>query len=139
MEPHGEDPILFCGDTLFSGGCGRLFEGTAQQMHQSLSTLAALPGRTRVCCAHEYTLSNLRFARMVEPGNADLAQYELRCMEMRAQGVSTLPSSIHTERLINPFLRCHEPEVRAGALAQGAAGDDPVAILAALREWKNRT
>lgn len=138
MEPQGQDPILFCGDTLFSGGCGRLFEGTAQQMHVSLSVLAALPGRTRVCCAHEYTLSNLRFARAVEPGNVELQRYEARCTDLRAQGVPTLPSTIQTERLINPFLRCQEPEVRASALAQGAAGDDPVAVLATLREWKNR-
>jgi hydroxyacylglutathione hydrolase len=75
---------------------------------------------------------------MVEPGNAALAQYESRCMELRAHGVPTLPSTIHTEQSINPFMRCHEPEVRASALAQGAAGDDAVAVLAALREWKNR-
>ncbi len=138
MEPIEQDPILFCGDTLFSGGCGRLFEGTAAQMHHSLSTLAALPGRTRVCCAHEYTVSNLRFARTVEPSNAELSDYQARCIDLRAQGAPTLPSSIDIERRINPFLRCHEPEVRASALAQGAAGDDPVAVLAALREWKNR-
>ena len=139
LEPPGQAPILFCGDTLFSGGCGRLFEGTPAQMHASLSALAQLPGHTRVCCAHEYTLSNLRFARMVEPGNADLAAYQDRCVELRARGVPTLPSSIETEQMINPFLRCHVPEVRESARAQGAAGDDPVAVLAALREWKNRS
>ncbi len=139
VEPPEQAPILFCGDTLFSGGCGRLFEGTPAQMHASLSALAELPGHTRVCCAHEYTLSNLRFARTVEPGNADLASYQDRCIELRAQGAPTLPSSIDTERMINPFLRCHVPEVRDSALEQGAAGDDPVAVLAALREWKNRS
>ena len=138
MEPEGQEPILFCGDTLFSGGCGRLFEGTADQMHRSLTALAALPGGTRVCCAHEYTLSNLRFARAVEPGNAELLAYEERCIGRREQGLPTLPSTIDTERRINPFLRCREPEVRASALAQGAAGEEPVAVLAALREWKNR-
>jgi hydroxyacylglutathione hydrolase len=139
MEPDGQDPILFCGDTLFSGGCGRLFEGTAKQMHTSLQALAALPGPTRVCCAHEYTLSNLRFASTVEPGNLDLAAYRHGCVQLREQGKPTLPSTIDIERRINPFLRCAEPEVRASAQAQGAQGEDAVAVLAALREWKNRS
>jgi hydroxyacylglutathione hydrolase len=139
MTPQGQDPILFCGDTLFSGGCGRLFEGTPAQMHDSLSLLAGLPGRTRVCCAHEYTVSNLRFARLVEPHNPALQAYQIRCEGLREQGVPTLPSTIDTERAVNPFLRCQEPEVRASALAQGATAEDPVAVLAALREWKNRS
>lgn len=139
MTPEGQDPILFCGDTLFSGGCGRLFEGTPAQMHASLSLLAGLPGRTRVCCAHEYTVSNLRFARMVEPRNTALEAYQNHCQGLRERGVPTLPSTIETERAINPFLRCREPDVRHSALAQGATGGDPVAVLAALREWKNRT
>ena len=139
MSPQGEDPILFCGDTLFSGGCGRLFEGTAEQMHASLSRLASLPSHTRVCCAHEYTLSNLRFARRVEPGNAELQIYAQSCEALRASGRPTLPSRIEIEQRINPFLRCEVPEVRQSALAQGAAGDDPVAVLATLREWKNRS
>ena len=130
-------PLVFCGDTLFSGGCGRLFEGTPGQMHASLSALAALPGATRVCCTHEYTLSNLRFAVAVEPGNTDLTDYQARCESLRARQQPTLPSSIELEQRINPFLRCHVPEVRESARAQGAAGDDPVAVLAALREWKN--
>lgn len=138
MEPDGQDPILFCGDTLFSGGCGRLFEGTPAQMHASLALLAALPSSTRVCCAHEYTLSNLRFARSVEPGNTDLADYTRVCESLREQGQPTLPSRIDTERRINPFLRCDVPEVRQSAQAQGATSDNPVAVLAALREWKNR-
>jgi len=135
-EP-GRAPWLFCGDTLFSGGCGRLFEGTPAQMQHSLSQLAALPGETRVCCAHEYTLSNLRFARTVEPHNAALADYETRCKALRAEGAWTLPSTIATERAVNPFLRVREPEVVASAQAHGAASTDPVDVLAALREWKN--
>jgi hydroxyacylglutathione hydrolase len=132
------EPLLFCGDTLFSAGCGRLFEGTPQQMHASLQRLAALPDDTRVCCTHEYTLTNLRFARAVEPGNAALRAHEALCREARAQGRPTLPSSIGLERRINPFLRCDEPEVVASARAEGAASDEPVEVFAALRAWKNR-
>jgi len=132
-------PLLFCGDTLFSGGCGRLFEGTPAQMLASLDALAALPGDTRVCCAHEYTLANLRFAQAVEPGNTDLTHYNARCESLRAQGQPTLPSQLATERLINPFLRSREATVlravRAHAeLAADAAEAD---VFAALRQWKN--
>jgi hydroxyacylglutathione hydrolase len=130
-------PLLFCGDTLFSGGCGRLFEGTPAQMHDSLSKLAALPGDTRVCCAHEYTLSNLRFALAAEPGNARLAEHAGRCQALRAEGRPTLPSTIALEREINPFMRCAEPALAGTARAHGAASDDPVEVFAALREWKN--
>jgi hydroxyacylglutathione hydrolase len=135
-EP-GRAPWLFCGDTLFSAGCGRLFEGTPAQMHDSLSKFAALPGDTRVCCAHEYTLSNLRFARTVEPHNTALAEYEARCKALRAEGAWTLPSTIATELAVNPYLRVREPDVVASARAHGAASNDPAAVLAALREWKN--
>lgn len=131
-------PLLFCGDTLFSAGCGRLFEGTPAQMHDSLSKLAALPADTRVCCTHEYTLSNLRFAAAVEPANTARAAYQARCEDLRRQGQPTLPSSIALECQINPFLRCTEPAVAAAARAQGAPDDTAVAVLAALREWKNR-
>lgn len=130
-------PLLFCGDTLFSGGCGRLFEGTPAQMHDSLSKFAALPGDTRVCCTHEYTLSNLRFAAAVEPGNADIAAYTERCQAVRAAGQPTLPSSMALELQINPFLRCTQADVVKMALDKGAANDSAVAVLAALREWKN--
>jgi hydroxyacylglutathione hydrolase len=138
-EPRvpGRAPWLFCGDTLFSGGCGRLFEGTPEQMRHSLERLAALPGETRVCCAHEYTLSNLRFARTVEPRNRALAEYETRCKALRAEGAWTLPSTIATERAVNPFLRVREPAVVASARGHGAASADPTDVLAALREWKN--
>ncbi len=130
-------PILFCGDTLFSGGCGRLFEGTPTDMHASLARLAALPGNTRVCCAHEYTLSNLKFARAVEPANAALREYTAWCEATRASGQPTLPSSVALEREINPFVRCDQTTVAQSALAHGAASDEPVAVLAALRQWKN--
>jgi len=135
--PAGTTPILFCGDTLFSGGCGRLFEGTPAQMHRSLSLLAELPGDTRVCCAHEYTLPNLKFARAVEPANVELAAYTAWCESRRAGGLPTLPSSIARERQVNPFLRCGEPAVAHSARDHGAPSNDAVAVLAALREWKN--
>jgi hydroxyacylglutathione hydrolase len=130
-------PILFCGDTLFSAGCGRLFEGTPQQMHRSLSRLAALPGTTRVCCAHEYTLSNLRFAQAVEPQNVALSLYAEWCRETRAQRQPTLPSSIERERAVNPFLRCDKPAVVRSALDRGATSEAGSDVFAALRQWKN--
>jgi hydroxyacylglutathione hydrolase len=134
---RGEAPLLFCGDTLFSAGCGRLFEGTPAQMHMSLSRLAALPPDTRVCCTHEYTLSNLRFAAAAEPGNRDIRSHAAWCEDLRARGRPTLPSTIGRELKINPFLRCNVAEVAASARAHGAANDEPVAVFAALREWKN--
>jgi hydroxyacylglutathione hydrolase len=134
----GAAPLLFCGDTLFSAGCGRLFEGTPAQMHTSLSLLSALPGQTRVCCTHEYTLSNLRFAHAVEPDNRKITTHTTWCEGERAQGRPTLPSTIETERQINPFLRCQERAVAASAQAHGASSTEPVAVLAALREWKNQ-
>jgi hydroxyacylglutathione hydrolase len=131
-------PLLFCGDTLFSGGCGRLFEGTPAQMLHSLDKLTQLPGDTRVCCTHEYTLSNLKFARAVEPGNAELIHYSARCEERRAGGQPTLPSTIELERQVNPFLRTRESAVVQAAQAHGAANpQDEAAVFAAIRQWKN--
>ena len=132
-------PLLFCGDTLFSGGCGRLFEGTPAQMLHSLDQLAALPGDTRVCCTHEYTLSNLKFARAVEPGNAALLHYSSQCEALRARGEPTLPSRMALERDINPFLRVRVPTVAQAARGYDAQADqdDAAAVLAALRQWKN--
>jgi hydroxyacylglutathione hydrolase len=130
-------PLLFCGDTLFSGGCGRLFEGTPAQMLASLDRLAALAGNTRVCCTHEYTLSNLRFARTVEPGNAALQQYEQDCMALRQRDLPTLPSTLATELLINPFLRSREASVKGAVQAWRSTADDAAAVFASLRQWKN--
>lgn len=130
-------PLLFCGDTLFSAGCGRLFEGTPAQMLASLESLAALPGNTRLCCTHEYTLSNLKFALEVEPGNAALVAYNVRCQELRARGLPTLPSSIALERDINPFLRSRQPEVLASANRFDAAMTAQAGAFATLRHWKN--
>jgi hydroxyacylglutathione hydrolase len=128
---------LFCGDTLFSAGCGRLFEGTPGQMHESLSKLAALPANTQVYCTHEYTLSNLRFAQAVEPDNVAVQNAVRRCTELRAKGDITLPSSLAEELRINPFLRSGEPAVAAAASAHGASDHSELAVFTALREWKN--
>ncbi len=111
-------PWLFCGDTLFGGGCGRLFEGTAAQMLSSLDALAALPAATRVCCAHEYTVANLRFALAVEPASTALQERARLAAATRADGQATLPSTIGLERATNPFLRSDVDAVRAAAEAR---------------------
>ncbi len=129
---------LFCGDTLFAGGCGRLFEGTPAQMTGSLAKLAALPDDTAVYCAHEYTVSNLRFAMAAEPGNAVLAARYEREQQRRADAEATVPSILGLEKQTNPFLRYREPAIVARLRAEGRLdGNDPVAAFAALREWKN--
>jgi hydroxyacylglutathione hydrolase len=136
----GDDPrpLLFCGDTLFAAGCGRLFEGTPEQMLDSLGKLAALPPDTLVFCAHEYTLSNLRFAAAVEPESDEVLARLAEVGEQRATGESTVPSSIGVELGSNPFLRSHLPEVRRAAATR--LGHDPSSTaesFAAIREWKN--
>ena len=131
-------PLLFCGDTLFSGGCGRLFEGTPAQMLASLDKLAALPRATRVCCAHEYTLANLNFALAVEPDNAAVAAYAQHCRQLREQGKPTLPSSIGQEVLVNPFLRTRQAGIMAAVHHFDASTTDDATVFAALRQWKNQ-
>jgi hydroxyacylglutathione hydrolase len=130
-------PLLFCGDTLFSGGCGRLFEGTPAQMLASLTSLAALPDETLVCCAHEYTLSNLKFALAVDGANADLIAYEAECQAKRAANIPTIPSRIGIEKKINPFLRSHTASITASVQQFDAAAKSSTDIFAALRQWKN--
>lgn len=137
-EVPNEDPVLFCGDTLFSGGCGRLFEGTADQMLASLRQLAALPGATRVCCAHEYTLSNLKFALEVEPDNPQLEAYRARCQDLRQRDLPTLPSTIQTEREINPFMRSEQPTIVTSARRFDANAVALHGAFATLRQWKNQ-
>jgi hydroxyacylglutathione hydrolase len=129
---------VFCGDTLFACGCGRLFEGTALQMSQSLAKLAALPAATRVYCAHEYTLSNIRFAQAVEPGNAALTARHARDSAKRAAQQPTVPSTIGEELATNPFLRCDAPEIVAAAQKHaGRALRGPVEVFAQIRAWKD--
>lgn len=135
---HGAG-MLFCGDTLFAAGCGRLFEGTPRQMHESLSRLMKLPDGTRVYCGHEYTLSNIRFAKAADPANAALGELEARATKLRDQDLPTLPSTIGQEKSTNPFVRCLEPAVVASASKfAGKSLGDPVSVLAAIREWKNQ-
>jgi hydroxyacylglutathione hydrolase len=130
--------MLFCGDTLFAAGCGRLFEGTPRQMHDSLSRLMRLPDGTRVYCGHEYTLSNIRFAMAADPDNAALHDLAGKSKQQRGQGLPTLPSTIGQEKATNPFVRVQEPAVIASASRYaGKALTDPVSVLAAIREWKN--
>jgi hydroxyacylglutathione hydrolase len=130
---------LFCGDTLFACGCGRLFEGTAQQMYTSLSKLAALPDDTKVYCGHEYTLANIGFARAVEPANRSLGEREARDRKLRDAGRPTLPSTLGEEKATNPFLRCREPAVVESANKYlGSRASDPVSVFAAIRDWKNK-
>ncbi len=130
--------LLFCGDTLFACGCGRLFEGTAQQMYASLQKLAELPDETRVYCGHEYTLANIRFAREVEPNNQMLIELEAATEKLREQNIPTLPSSLAVEKATNPFLRCDQPEViQSASKYLGKPLSDPVSVFAAIRNWKN--
>jgi hydroxyacylglutathione hydrolase len=132
--------VLFCGDTLFACGCGRLFEGTAAQMYASLQKLLSLPEDTKVYCGHEYTLANIGFARTVEPGNAALQARERRDRKLREAGKPTLPSTLGEEKATNPFLRCREPAVVDSVNKYlGGRVADPVRVFAAIRDWKNRS
>jgi hydroxyacylglutathione hydrolase len=136
---HSSDlRVLFCGDTMFSAGCGRLFEGTPAQMHDSLARLAALADDARVYCGHEYTMANLRFALTVEPDNRE-AQEHLRLVQTwRARNRPSLPSTLGLEKRINPFLRTTEPQVRLAAQAfAGQPLGSTVEIFTALRRWKD--
>jgi hydroxyacylglutathione hydrolase len=130
--------FVLCGDTLFCGGCGRVFEGTPAQMVASLDRLAALPADTSVYCAHEYTESNLAFAALVEPENVEIGERRRRAENLRARGLPTVPSTIDEELRTNPFLRCSEPAVIAAAEERaGRSLDDRVEVFATIRSWKD--
>jgi hydroxyacylglutathione hydrolase len=134
---YGHD-TLFSGDTLFSAGCGRMFEGTPPQMNASLDRLRALPPQTRLFCGHEYTAANLRFALAVEPDNESAREHQTVVERLRASGLPSLPSRLELELRINPFLRCDDPKIIAAASAHvGAKLDGPAAVFGALRAWKN--
>lgn len=131
---------LFCGDTLFSAGCGRVFEGTMEQMWASLDRLRALPANTQIYPAHEYTLANIRFAMMAEPSNKDLQAYQARCQALRDEDRPTLPSTIGLECAINPFLRPENAEIikSASQFDQKANKKSVESVFSALRKWKNQ-
>jgi hydroxyacylglutathione hydrolase len=131
-------PVLFCGDTLFAAGCGRIFDGTPAQLFASLEKLAALPGDTQVYCTHEYTLSNLAFAAAVEPGNTAVSERIALSQKLRDDNIPTVPFRLGGELSSNPFLRTRESAVirQAEARTDQVLGT-PVEVFAALREWKN--
>jgi hydroxyacylglutathione hydrolase len=135
---YAGEGLLFSGDTLFSLGCGRMFEGTAPQMYDSLRRLATLPGRTRICCGHEYTVSNAAFARHVDPTNAALQRRQQEALAMRQAARPTLPISLESELACNPFLRTATPSIRE-AVAQRLtrAASDEIEVFAELRRWKD--
>ncbi|PWA57199.1 metallo-hydrolase/oxidoreductase superfamily protein [Artemisia annua] len=130
---EGEDPAVFTGDTLFVAGCGKFFEGTAEQMYESLCvTLASLPKPTQVYCGHEYTVKNLQFAQTVEPDNAKISQKLSWAQQQRQSGLPTIPSTIETELEINPFMRADLPEVQ-----EKVGCKSPVEALREIRQRKD--
>lgn len=134
---HGNG-MLFCGDTLFSAGCGRLFEGTPEQMQRSLDKLSALPDNTSVYCAHEYTQANCRFALAVEPENSAALTWAKQVEQLRGDGRITLPTRLGDERRYNPFLRTREPTVIAAAQRREPQTDTaPAAVFGVIRRWKD--
>ncbi len=137
-EPPGAAPTLFCGDTLFAGGCGRLFEGDAATMRRSMGKLRELPPDTDVYCAHEYTAANLRFARAVEPGNAALSARCAAVSDARASGQATVPSRLAEELETNPFMRWQATAVRrAASMRLGREPVDSDEVFATIRSWKD--
>jgi hydroxyacylglutathione hydrolase len=134
---------LFCGDTLFSAGCGRVFDGTYEQLHDSLNRLANLPEETQIYCAHEYTLSNIDFALAVDPDNSELISYHNQSCKRRDNNESTIPTSIAVEKKINPFLRCYEQAIQSSAQQYRALHKNDtsmtieLATFTTLRQWKN--
>jgi hydroxyacylglutathione hydrolase len=135
-ENHG-DPILFCGDTLFAGGCGRVFEGTFSQMHESLGKLKNLPKNTKIYCGHEYTLSNLEFAKEVEPLNEIINKRYNEVSELRNKGIPTLPTTLSIELQSNPFLRTDIQEVQNRVFDKFKTNKNEQDVFKAIRQWKD--
>jgi hydroxyacylglutathione hydrolase len=131
------NPILFCGDTLFSGGCGRVFEGTYEQMHQALNKLSKLPRNTKIYCGHEYTLSNLKFAKEVEPNNKQLEDEYKNVERLTSSNEPSLPTTLEKELNINPFLRCGISDVQNKINEKFNITGNELEIFVALRKWKD--
>jgi hydroxyacylglutathione hydrolase len=140
MQANVLEPMLFCGDTLFASGCGRLFEGSPTQMSHSLAKFAALPKNTLVYCTHEYTLSNIRFALAAEPNNTNLIAWSEKAEALRDQNLPTLPTTIGQELQVNPFMRCDQADLIAAAIKKSGQNDlpTPAHVLAVIRAWKDR-
>jgi hydroxyacylglutathione hydrolase len=138
FNQQAQSSQIFCGDTLFLAGCGRVFEGSMQQMLTAMNYFKTLPLQTKVYCTHEYSLSNLAFAQAVEPNNLQIQETIYRCKELREKNIPTLPSTMDVELLINPFLRCEEPSVKEGVVGQSEKElNSDLAVFSALRNWKN--
>jgi hydroxyacylglutathione hydrolase len=137
--PNESKPILFSGDTLFAAGCGRLFEGTPEMLHRSLSSLMTLPDETLIYCGHEYTLANLKFAAEVDPENQAVQQAMVKAQNLRAENQPTLPTILKNEKQTNPFLRAHLPQLRDRMKElSGESIDSDVECFAQLRRWKDK-
>ncbi len=137
---YGSNPfnMVFCGDTLFACGCGRVFEGTVQQMYQSLQKLSQLPDDTLIFCTHEYTLGNIQFAKAADPENARLIEFEIAAQELRNRNIPTIPTTLTLEKKINPFIRCEQGGIiNSTQNYSGKSLSSPIEIFTVLREWKN--
>ena len=134
---YNHEPILFCGDTLFAGGCGRVFEGTYKQMFLALKKLSEYPRETKIFCGHEYTLSNLKFALEVDRNNEELKQEFIKVSDLISSNKPSLPTTLEKELKINPFLRCDNIEIKSKITKKFNTADDELEVFSALREWKD--
>ena len=134
---NNKDPILFCGDTLFAGGCGRVFEGTFEQMFESLKKISNYPKETKIFCGHEYTLSNLKFALEVDKDNKQLADEYINVKKLISSDIPSLPTNLNKELKLNPFLRCNEINIKNKVIDKFDIIDDELEIFTALRKWKD--
>ena len=137
FSSNNKDPILFCGDTLFAGGCGRVFEGTFEQMFKSLKKISNYPKETKIFCGHEYTLSNLKFALEVDEDNKQLADEYINVKKLISSDIPSLPTNLNKELKVNPFLRCNEINIKNKVIDKFDIIDDELEIFTALRKWKD--
>ena len=137
FSSNNKDPILFCGDTLFAGGCGRVFEGTFEQMFKSLKKISNYPKETKIFCGHEYTLSNLKFALKVDEDNKQLADEYINVKKLISSDIPSLPTNLNKELKLNPFLRCNEINIKNKVIDKFDIIDDELEIFTALRKWKD--